>query len=374
MELLHDFVARPLRRPQRVMLSVAELPEIASSPSDELETVTGTFPFRTNDYYASLIDWDDPRDPIRRLIVPSTDELLDEGELDPCKEAENTPVRGLQHKYGDTALLLVTDQCASFCRYCFRKRLFMADTRETSRRVELGLRYIAAHPEISDVLLTGGDPLTLPASRLSAILRATEAIPHVRTIRIGSKLPAFNPARIFDDQALLHAVREVTSHGKAIYVMCHFDHPREITQEAITAIKALQKAGATTVNQCPITSGVNDDADVLSELFRVTTEIGCPQYYVFQCRPTIGNRMFSVPLTRAYQLFVEAQRSVSGLSRRARFCMSHARGKVEVVGLDEGTLFARYHRAKDPADHGSMLLFHRDDEAHWLDDLRPVAS
>jgi KamA family protein len=304
-------------------------------------------------------------------VVPSLAELGAEGALDPSDEAANTQLRGLQHKYSDTALLLVTDQCASFCRYCFRKRLFRPGSREANRHIEAGIEYIRAHEEISDVLLTGGDPLTLATSRLAEIIGMLSAIPHVRTIRIGSKIPAFNPYRISEDSEFLAMVREHASAGTAIYVMCHFDHPRELTVAAQRAIRLLGENGAQCVNQCPITQGINDDADVLAELFTRCTEIGCPQYYAFQCRPACGNSAFSVPIVRAFELFSAARSRVSGLSRRARFCMSHASGKIEVVGVDEASVFMRYHRAKDPTNENRVMVMKRNDDARWFDDLVP---
>jgi KamA family protein len=355
-----------------VLLDVRELDHLGDVEIDSLKDVTETFAFRANDYYAGLINWNDPHDPIRRLIVPSAAELSGSGQLDPSNEAANTQLRGLQHKYPDTALLLVTDQCAAFCRYCFRKRLFDSNSREANRSVGKGIEYIASHPEITDVLLTGGDPLTLPISRLVEIVDAVSAVPHVRTIRIGSKLPAFNPYRILDDAALISLVRKQALRGKRLYFMCHFDHPRELTPAAVAAVRLLHENGAVCVNQCPVSAGINDDVDVLTELLQRCTEAGCPQYYMFQCRPTMGNSTFSVPITRGFEMFSQARSRVSGLSRRARFCMSHASGKVEIVGLDDKLVYARYHRAKNPADENRMLLLKRDDEARWLDDLAPA--
>ncbi|MBE0477453.1 MAG: KamA family radical SAM protein, partial [Coriobacteriia bacterium] len=131
----------------------------------------------------------------------------------------------------------------------------------------------------------------------------------------------------------------------------------------------LHGLGVMLVNQYPVTAGVNDDPQVLAELFRRCTDAGCPQYYVFQCRPTAGNRPFQIPIVRGFQLVAEARSRLSGLSRRARFCLSHESGKVEVVGIDEDRIYARYHRAKDPADENRMLVLARDDKALWLDDL-----
>lgn len=350
------------------------IPEIPAALGRTLDRVGARYAFLATDYYLSLIDWDDPADPIRRLIIPDAAELHDWGELDACNEAANTVVRGVQHKYRDTALVLAADTCGGYCRYCFRKRLFMRQNEETVHDLGPAYHYVARHPEITDVLLTGGDPLVLPTEHLAPILRRFAAMPHVRTVRVGSKLPAFNPYRLLDDEALHDTVAEVTAAGTAVYLMAHFDHPRELTDLACNGVRALQRAGAHVVNQCPLIRGVNDDVDVLAELFEAATELGMPQYYLFQGRPTAGNQPFSVPLVRGWQLFDAARRRCSGLSRRARFAMSHASGKVEVVGVDEQHIFMRYHRARRAADEGRMLIARRDDAAGWLDDLDLAAA
>ncbi len=344
---------------------------VSAQAISEIELTADRYPFRANDYYLDLIDWEDPRDPIARLIVPSIDEIGAEGSLDPSDEASNTKLVGLQHKYANTALLLVTDQCAGFCRYCFRKRLFQSHGRETSLDVGPGIDYIRAHPEIRDVLITGGDPLTLLAAKLIEILERVRSIPHVRTVRIGSKMPAFNPSRILLDHDLLEGLRAACA-DVAVYVMCHFDHPRELTPAAEEAVRTLRGIGVQCLNQCPITAGVNDSADTLAELFERCSEVGCPQYYLFQCRPTWGNSSFAVPIVRSYMLFSEACSRLSGLSRRARFCMSHASGKIEVVSVDREHIYATYHRAKHQADEHKMLVMKRDDTAVWFDQLEPA--
>lgn len=364
---LHDVTAGRAR-PGRCLIDTSALSGVGSPVQPAVEVVE-RFAFRANDYYTSLIDWDDPHDPIRKLVVPCDDELVEFGSLDASNEAANTPLPGVQHKYRDTALLLVTDQCACFCRYCFRKRLFLPGSRETHRDCREGMEYIASHPEITDVLLTGGDPLTLSSAYLRGTVEQILAIPHVRTIRIGSKTPAFNPYRVIDDPELAQLVRDVVARGRSFYLMVHFDHPRELTAEALAALAVLRAAGAMCVNQCPVTRGINDDAEVLAGLFQRCTDAGCPQYYVFQCRPTTGAAHFTVPLVRASGLVDQARELVSGLSRRARFCLSHETGKIEIVGVDERHIYARYHRSKYPEHAGRFFVYRRDDEAWWVDQL-----
>jgi lysine 2,3-aminomutase len=335
---------------------------------EQLQRVSERYAFRANDYYLGLIDWDAPGDPIRRLVVPAGRELAEFGGVDTSNESANTRFPGLQHKYRDTAVLLVTNHCGGYCRYCFRKRLFFPDSDETRRDVSDAVGYIGSHPEIADVLITGGDPLTLATSRLAEIFEMLCTIPHVARIRIGSKMPAFDPYRILDDIALQELLASTTA-TRPIYLMCHFDHPRELTEPARAAIALLNSIGVTCLNQCPIIQGVNDDETVLAELFDRCSDAGCPQYYVFQCRPALGNQSYEVPIVRGFSLVSKARSHVSGLSRRARYCLSHATGKIEIVGVDDTRIFARYHRAKDPADESRMLLLRRDDTAYWLDQL-----
>lgn len=348
------------------------LPQIPAADRLRLQQVAEKFAFRVSEYYLSLINWEDPADPLRRIVIPDLDELRDWGALDASAEHENTPVRGVQHKYPHTVLLLCNEVCGAYCRYCFRKRLFMNDNDEASVDVSQGLAYIARHPQVTNVLLTGGDPLTLSTRRLGAILDGLRQIPHVRIIRIGSKMPAFVPGRLGDDDELLAILARHSSPERRIYLMAHFDHPRELTPSALGALEKVRAAGVSIVNQCPIIRGVNDSADVLASLFRELSFAGIPQYYVFQGRPTAGNLPYETTLTESYLAFSGAMRQVSGLARRARLVMSHRSGKVEVMGMDEQFIYLRYHRAKSRADEGRVLVCHRDDAACWLDDLRPA--
>jgi KamA family protein len=304
--------------------------------------------------------------------VPHEGELQEWGQLDASDEASYTPVRGVEHKYIDTALLLVIDVCAAYCRYCFRKRLFMNDNDEATLDVDLGIDYIAEHEEITNVLLTGGDPMIASTERLAGIIDQLAAIPHVRVVRIGTKMVAFNPFRVLDDPTLLDMIHGQHASGTQIYIMNHFDHPRELTREAREALRRLLAAGAQIVNQCPVVRGVNDRAQIFASLFRELSFAGCPPYYVFQGRPTAGNAPYEVPIVEGFGIFTEANRRVSGLAKRARYVMSHRTGKIEVVGVDDDYIFLRYHRSVDPDAFGQMLVARRDDEAYWLDQLELI--
>ena len=354
---------------------VRRLDKVSNIPPDlleRLEPVTREYVFRANDYYLTLIDWNDPDDPIRQLIIPREEELRDWGKLDASNEQSVTVAHGVQHKYIDTVLLLCNEVCGAYCRYCFRKRLFMDDNDEVTNDVSAGLAYIADHPEVTNVLLTGGDPLLMSTRRLMEIFDALRGIEHVRIIRIGSKMPAFDPWRVQRDEELQAAFRKYSTPEQRIYLMAHFDHPRELTPEAIAGIDTCIRNGVICVNQCPMIRGINDDPYTLADMYETLSFIGCPPYYLFQGRPTAGNEPYEVPIVEGWRIFQKALSLGSGLARRARFVMSHESGKVEILGIDEEHIYLRYHQAKDPDDLGRFFVRRRDDSAYWLDQLEPV--
>ncbi|HCE02026.1 MAG TPA: hypothetical protein DEQ98_02190 [Acidobacteria bacterium] len=243
-----------------------QVEQLSPEQRDRLGPVTARYVFRANDYYLGLIDWDDPDDPIRQLIIPREEELAEWGTLDASNEESVTVAHGVQHKYTDTVLLLCNEVCGAYCRYCFRKRLFMDDNDEVTNDVSEGLRYIADHPEVTNVLLTGGDPLLMSTRRLVEIFEALRAIPHVKIIRLGSKMPAFDPYRVLNDPDLQAAFRTYSTPTQRIYLMAHFDHPRELTDVAIQGIDACIRNGVICLNQCPMIKGINDDPHVLADM------------------------------------------------------------------------------------------------------------
>lgn len=335
----------------------------------ELAPVTEQYRFRANDYYLSLIDWNDPDDPIRRLVIPNLDELHPWGELDASAEETNYVAPGTQHKYHGTVLLLCNEVCGAYCRFCFRKRIFMDGNDEINADVSAGIDYIRNNPEVTNVLLTGGDPFMLSTRRLEAIVKEIRAIDHVGAIRIGTKMAAFNPYRILDDPTLLEMISRYSRADKRIYVITHFNVENELTEVAIKAIELMQKAGAIVANQTPLLAGINDKPKVLAALFEKLTRVGVPPYYIFQCRPTEGNRPFAVPLVHGLKIVKRAGQVLSGLAKRARYVMSHATGKIEIIGLTKYHIFLKYHRARFFEDDGRFMIFKRNDNAYWLDDL-----
>jgi KamA family protein len=356
------------------LTDVRRIEQLSDRERHELETVTRHFAFRSNDYYLSLIDWDDPNDPIRRIILPHRDELDEWGRLDPSDEQAYTIIPGVEHKYNSTVLMLVSNVCDGICRYCFRKRVFIRPQQEYLRDVTAAMDYIAAHQEVTNVLLTGGDPLTLSTGRLAEIIAGIRRIEHVQIVRIGTRIPAFNPYRIVDDPTLLKMIERYSTAEKRIYVMTHFSHPRELTNVAIEAVDLLQEAGAITANQTPLIRGVNDNPETLAELLAKLSFVGDVPYYIFQCRPAVGNRAYTVPIEEGYQIVEDAKSRVSGLAKRIRYTMSHSTGKIEVVAKLGDQVFFKYHRAAEDIDSGRVLVCNSNPHAHWLDDYDEISS
>lgn len=346
--------------------------ELSHAQRDELREVAARFAFRSNNYYLSLINWDDPDDPIRRMVIPDKAELEPWGRLDPSDEQAYTVMTGLEHKYDSTALLLLSNVCDGICRYCFRKRVFTESHKECVENIPAAIEYIARHPQISNVLLTGGDPLTLPTERLMHVVSQLRKIEHVQIIRIGTKVPVFNPFRVIEDPSFLQMIDTFSTPSRKIYIMTHFSHPREFTAAAADAISMLYKAGAVIANQCPLIRGVNDKPEVLAELFKTAAACGVPPYYLFQCRPALGNRGYTVPIEEGYSIFEQAKSLVSGLAKRAKFVMSHSSGKIEIVGKAEDRMHFKYHRAACDEDSGRFLTYKSNPDAYWLDDYAEV--
>ena len=356
----------------KYLTKIEQLKQLSRAERTELKKVTDKFAFRSNDYYLSLINWDDPDDPVRTVIIPHLQEIDEWGRLDPSDEKTYCIMPGLEHKYNSTALLLVSNVCDGICRYCFRKRVFLNPQSEYLRNLPAALQYIKQHNEITNVLLTGGDPLVLTTAKLENIIQRLREIKHVRIIRIGTKVLAFNPYRITEQPALLEMIDRYSTEQKKIYVITHFIHPRELTELAVKAVSLLQKAGAIIANQMPLIRGVNTNPEVLAELLGKLSFIGAVPYYIFQCRPALGNKAYTVPIERGYEIVEQAKALVSGLAKRVRFVMSHSTGKIEIIGKTEDFVYLKYHRAAHDADSGRFLALASNPNAYWLDDYAEI--
>ena len=283
--------------------SAQTLSRIIRLSDDEREAVTrhgGNLPFAVTPYYASLLDPEDPSQPIRRTVVPVAAEFdLGPGEAeDPLGEDHDTPVAGLVHRYPDRALFLVTGFCSTYCRYCTRSRMVGHGGEYRFRRAEWerAVRYIAETPAVRDVLISGGDPLTLPDEALEWLLSSLRRIPHVEFLRIGTKVPSVLPQRV--TPALVKMLRRY----HPLFMSIHFTHPDELTPETGEACARLADAGIPLGSQTVLLSGVNDNVPTMTRLMQGLLKIRVKPYYLYQCDPIWGSAHFRTPVSRGLDI------------------------------------------------------------------------
>jgi lysine 2,3-aminomutase len=264
-------------------------------------------------YYFSLIDPNDPNDPIRLQAVPSAKELENPSgyELeDPLEEDKDSPVPGLTHRYPDRVLLVATHVCTMYCRYCTRKRATMvrggwdAISRDDERMIE----YIREHREVKDVIFSGGDPLTLPMPRLKFFLENLAAIPHVDVIRIGTRVPVTLPQRLYDQELI-----ELLSSVEKVWIQTHFNHAREITPEVARVCRSLLRGGMPINNHTVLLKGVNDNLETMKNLMRALLRVKVRPYYIFHCDPVIGAGHFRTSVWKGLEIMEGLRGHMSGL-------------------------------------------------------------
>ena len=404
-----------------------KIPQFSRLPRQvqfEIEVAANVFPFRINQYVIDeLIDWDNwHSDPMFRLLFPQKDMLQEEHfnrlaaavdkddkeeikalvagireHLNPHPAGQmelNIPsmdeakVEGIQHKYRETVLFFPKQgqTCHSYCTFCFRWAQFIGDkelqfaTKEADTLVD----YLRRHKEVTDLLITGGDPLVMKTHKLAAYIDAILGDPeleHIRTIRIGTKALTFWPQRfVSDDDAeeLLDLFNRVVTSGRHLAIMAHYNHWKELdTDIARAAIARVRATGANIRSQGPLLRGINDSAEVWARLWREQVNLGILPYYMFVERDTGARHYFEVPLVEAWQIYRDAMQQVSGVARTARGpSMSAEPGKVEIQGVTEingeKVLACRFIQGRTP-DWVQRPFFARYDEtATWLDDLKPA--
>jgi lysine 2,3-aminomutase len=306
---------------------------------------------------------------LRRIVEPSQEELTAPGWLDTSDEQTSTVITGLQHKFAQTALILATDQCFAYCRFCFRRRFVGVSSREIAVDYAGIAEYIRQHPEIDNVLLSGGDPLTLDTERLNNILDHLLPIPHLSTIRIGTRAVVYYPAR-FDDDQLTVMFRRILDAGKTAVLVTHINHFGEVSNEAERHLSNLRKLGVLLFNQAVLLKNVNDERATLARTFEKLHGLGVRPYYLFQARPVKGASHFQVPLHRGVQIVHSVNRRLSGIQKTFRYIMSHSTGKIEILDLGEDNrLYMRYHQHTDGRKIGRIFSRPCPEETSWLDDL-----
>ena len=282
----------------------AELGRIIRLSANErlgMERHDGVLPVGITPYYASLLDPENPSQPLRKTVVMVADEFLRSSDEmpDPLNEDRDTRVPGLVHRYPDRVLFLVTGTCPVYCRYCTRSRMVGKPGGEYSfstQQWEKAIAYIAATPEIRDVLISGGDPLLLSDERIEWLLSRLRAIRHVEFLRIGTKVPSALPQRVTP------ALARMLKRYHPLYLSIHFTHPDELTPEAADACCRLADAGIPLGSQTVLLSGVNDSVQTLRQLFHGLLKIRVKPYYLYQCDPVVGTSHFRVPVEKGLEL------------------------------------------------------------------------
>ncbi|WP_006786701.1 KamA family radical SAM protein [Thiorhodospira sibirica] len=409
---------------ERTLHKIPALARLPEALRFEIQVVASVLPFRVNEYVLNeLIDWDDPyHDPMFRLVFPQR-EMLEPADFaqmaalhqqQASREAinalasrlrqhlnphpagqlalnrpqlEGDTLEGVQHKYRETVLFFPTQgqTCHSYCTFCFRWAQFIGDKtlRIASNQVDSLLAYLRQHPEVSDVLITGGDPLVMKTKTLAQYLEPLlhPEFAHIQSIRIGTKALTFWPQRFVSDAdgpALRALLERLVRGGKHVALMAHYNHWREMeTPMAEQAIKAVRETGVEIRTQGPLLAHINDDPATWARLWRRQVHLGMIPYYCFVQRDTGARRYFEVPLARAAEIYREAMQQVSGLARTARGpSMSAEPGKVEVQGVaeihGERVFVLRFLQARNPAWVQRPFFARYDPHATWLSDLKPA--
>ncbi|GAB6068476.1 KamA family radical SAM protein [Methylothermus subterraneus] len=405
--------------------TIPGLAKLSKETRFAMQAVARVLPFRVNAYVVEeLIDWDSvPEDPIFQLTFPQPGmlalkdfaalaELLASGaseaeivakvqairqdlnphpagqlELNVARDARGDPIPSLQHKYRRTVLFFPSQgqTCHSYCSFCFRWPQFVGDRklRIASREAEGFYHYLRDHPEVTDVLITGGDPLVMQAEQLAKYLLPLLApqFEHVQSLRIGTKSLSFWPYRYLSDKDaddLLRIFEKLVQGGKHLALMAHYNHPRELeTEPARRAIARVRATGAVIRAQGPLLAHVNDDPKVWATMWQTQVKLGIVPYYLFVGRDTGAWRYFQVPLARCWEVYRAAVQEISGLGRTVRGpVMSVAAGKVEIQGVTaiggEKVFVLRFLQARDPALELKPFFARFDPQAVWLDQLRPA--
>ena len=402
-----------------------QIQKISEEKQFEMEVVGNVLPFKTNNYVIEqLIDWNNiPNDPMFVLTFPQKEMLspnhfekmastLKEGadrkkiqevaneirlqlnphpagqmELNVPTLKDGTKLYGMQHKYKETCLFFPSQSqtCHAYCTFCFRWPQFvgMDEMKFAMKEGEQLVQYLREHPEISDVLFTGGDPMIMKAkifsSYIDTLLEADLA--NLKTIRIGTKALSYWPYKFLTDndaEQSLEMFERITNKGKHVAIMAHFNHLVELSTGSVKeAIKLVRNTGAQIRTQSPVLAHINDDANMWAEMWRKQVQLGCIPYYMFVVRDTGAQHYFGISLVKAYELFREAYKKVSGLGRTVRGpSMSATPGKVLVDGTPiingKKVISLRFLQGRNPDWVQKPFFAEYDEKAIWLDELKPA--
>ncbi len=404
------------------------IPQIAQHLSEEeqfaIEVVGNVLPFKVNNYVVEhLIDWDNYReDPIYTLTFPRKDMLMPEHfeemaraikggarkpelklvankirlELNPhparqleqnVPKIDDVALTGIQHKYRETMLFFPSQgqTCHAYCTFCFRWPQFvgMNELKFAMRDTELLIKYLRANPQITDILFTGGDPLIMKTKIIRGYVDALiEArLPNLRNIRFGTKALSYWPQRFTEDDdadELLQVFERARKAGLHIAFMAHFNHPKELQTEAVEqAVKRIRNTGAVIRTQSPVMRNINDNAEAWASMWKKQVALGCTPYYMFVARDTGAQEYFAIELERAWKIFRDAYKQVSGIARTVRGpSMSAGPGKVQILGVSEvmgeKVFTLRFIQGRNPDWVHRPFFAKYDPDAIWLNELRPA--
>lgn len=402
------------------------IPQISRLSRDELqaiEVVGRVLPFKTNNYVVEeLVDWERvATDPIFTLNFPRRDMLVrkhysainkllekqaDSGKLmaainavrlelnpNPAGQEHNVPVmgdirlKGIQHKYRETVLFFPAQgqTCHAYCTFCFRWPQFtgMSELRFAMQETELLVNYLKLHPKVTDVLFTGGDPMTMSAGLLASYIEPLlqPGMEHIHTIRLGTKSLAYWPYRYLSDpdaDDVLRLFERVVSAGKNLAFQAHFNHPVELSTEAVQeAIRRIRNTGAQIRTQSPLLKHINDAPELWAQMWRKQVDLNCIPYYMFIARDTGAKHYFEIPLERCWEIFRKAYSQVSGICRTVRGpSMSDDAGKIQILGVTEvkgeKVFVLRFIQGRNPKWVDIPFFAAYNPKATWFSDLNPA--
>ena len=405
--------------------TIPQIQQMSEETQFQMEVVGNVLPFKTNNYVVEqLIDWDNiPNDPMYVLTFPQKGMLIPEHydkmastlrsgadkkeiarvandirlqlnphpagqmELNVPQLKDGTKLYGMQHKYDETCLFFPSQSqtCHAYCTFCFRWPQFvgMDEMKFAMREGEQLVQYLKEHPEISDVLFTGGDPMIMKASMFSVYTDALldAKLPNLKTIRIGTKAVSYWPYKFLTDSdadETLKNFEKIVKSGTHLAIMAHFNHLAELSTDPIKeAIKRIRNTGAQIRTQSPLLAHINDDANMWAKMWQKQVSLGCIPYYMFVVRDTGAQQYFGVPLVKAEKIFRSAFRKVSGLARTVRGpSMSATPGKVHVLGVSEingqKVMALQLLQGRESEWVGVPFFAKYDENAIWLDDLKPA--
>lgn len=334
------------------LTGVADLKRVLTLTPEEEEGVARALQhlrMAITPYFASLLDPHDPNCPLRRQVVPTTQELVaGRGDMaDPLSEDEHSPVPGLVHRYPDRVLVLVTDQCAAYCRHCTRRRLVGAKQQVMGlEQMDRVVRYVAGHSEVRDVLISGGDPLIMSDRHIEYLLARLRAIPHVEIIRLGTRVPVYLPQRITPELV------EMLRRYHPLYINIHFNHPAEVTPEVKQACARLVDAGIPLGSQTVLLRGINDCPHIMKRLMQLMLTIRVRPYYLYQCDLSQGIEHFRTSVAKGIEIIESLRGHTTGLAV-PQFCIDApgGGGKVPIlpqylISMSDGKAIVRNFEGK----------------------------